>query len=178
MTVQPLGELVLSISSSTSSQKHVAEYNKQPSDSKGKNKVTGVTHCCTSTKTTSSNNLAKPGDRSTREPAIRTTEQSGDSNELRKQLLGKIQTLLSRYLVYPPVARQRGWQGKVSLAVDVNAIGELRNIRIAKSSGHHLLDVSASTALGRVQRVALADDWQGHTYSNMIVPVRYQLHTR
>jgi hypothetical protein len=40
---------------------------------------------------------------------------------IRNHLLGQLQTYLSRYLVYPPVARSRGWEGTVLLGLRVES---------------------------------------------------------
>lgn len=111
-----------------------------------------------------------------RNPAVKPPAQpASDVPSIRRQLLGVISSSLSKHLVYPPIARQRGWQGEVRLTVDVNPVGELRNVQIARSSGHRLLDMSAKKALNDVRQVAMATDWQGRSYTNMMVPVRYQL---
>lgn len=109
----------------------------------------------------------------------RQLPQSGSNlQSVRRQLLGVISSNLSKHLVYPPVARQRGWQGEVRLTVDVNRTGELKNVQIAHSSGHRLLDMSAKKALNDVRQVAMATDWQGRNYTNMMIPVRYQLNSQ
>ena len=107
--------------------------------------------------------------------AKQSTQAGGDAQSVRRQLLGAITSSLSKHLVYPPVARQRGWQGEVRLTVDVNRTGELKNVQIARSSGHRLLDMSAKKALNDVRQVAMASNWQGRTYANMMIPVKYKL---
>ncbi|MFO0986198.1 MAG: energy transducer TonB [Alphaproteobacteria bacterium] len=54
-----------------------------------------------------------------------------------------------RFLRYPQLARERGWEGVVVLAVQVGAGGEALSVGIAKSSGHGLLDASAVDAVRR-----------------------------
>ena len=107
--------------------------------------------------------------------ANQSAQVRNDAQSARRQLLGVITSSLSKHLVYPPVARQRGWQGEVRLSVDVNHTGELKNVQIARSSGHRLLDMSAKKALNDVRQVAMASNWQGRAYANMMVPVKYQL---
>lgn len=104
-----------------------------------------------------------------------TVRSIADNHAIRQHLLGRIQSKLSRYLVYPTMAHQRGWQGEVQLAVDVHPSGDLENIHITRSSGYRVLDYSAQQALIEVKRIAMAVNWQGHTYTNMTVPVKYKL---
>lgn len=48
---------------------------------------------------------------------------------------------------YPRLARQRGWEGLVSLQVRVNALGEVEDVWVEGSSGHGVLDQAALTAV-------------------------------
>ncbi len=48
---------------------------------------------------------------------------------------------------YPPVARRRGWEGKVLLDVAVDARGRASGVKIAESSGRRVLDDSAVRAV-------------------------------
>lgn len=68
-------------------------------------------------------------------------------------LLGDIQTRLSRYLSYPPLARTRGWQGTVTVGFDLVPDGRLRRIHVTRSSGYDVLDRAAVDALARVERL-------------------------
>lgn len=44
---------------------------------------------------------------------------------------------------YPPIARRRGYQGKVILEVLVSRKGEVKELMLSKSSGHPILDKAA-----------------------------------
>jgi periplasmic protein TonB len=50
---------------------------------------------------------------------------------------------------YPGIARDRGWEGKVLLAVEVLANGRSGTMSIATSSGHPILDDAAMQAVRR-----------------------------
>ena len=97
-------------------------------------------------------------------------------NEAARALIrGHLETDLSRYFSYPPIARQRGWQGHVHVAFTVQADGQLTDARVTQSSGYHVLDVSALEALRRVGRLPQAREWlQGETLT-MELPVIYRL---
>ena len=102
-------------------------------------------------------------------------ESNGQDAGFRNQLQGELQTRLSRYLVYPPLARARGWEGRVLLAFNIETDGQLENIRVAQSSGFAVLDDSALNSLYQVGRLAEAVAWlQGHPLT-MQIPVIYQL---
>lgn len=95
--------------------------------------------------------------------------------ENRNQLLGQLQTGLSRYLVYPPLARSRGWEGTVLLELRVESDGHLDKIRVERSSGYAVLDHSALNSLNRLGRLAEASAWLDGRSVDMQLPVIYRL---
>jgi protein TonB len=88
---------------------------------------------------------------------------------------GHLETDLSRYFSYPPIARQQGWQGHVRVAFTVQADGQLTGARITHSSGYHILDASALEALHRVGRLPQAREWLHGQALTMELPVVYRL---
>jgi protein TonB len=50
-------------------------------------------------------------------------------------------------VVYPPLARRLGWQGKVVLAFIINPNGTIKEPQIVQGSGHEVLDQNALEAL-------------------------------
>jgi TonB family protein len=175
---RPLGELSLNFATSTAESKR---FNALPVKKSGGFELSTVGKPIVkrykSTPNAPRTGVAADSNRHNAEMIQRQRPDDGDMHAIRQHLLGQIETRLSRYLVYPPVAQQRGWQGEVRLAVDVNPVGELANIQIAQSSGHRLLDLSAKQALTQVRRLVLAADWRGRVYTNMMVPIRYQLNS-
>lgn len=93
----------------------------------------------------------------------------------RNQLLGQLQTGLSRYLVYPPLARSRGWEGTVLLGLRVESDGHLDKIRIERSSGYAVLDHSALNSLNRLGQLAEVSAWLNGRGMDMQLPVIYRL---
>lgn len=175
----PVGDLSLSFASSeanSDSTNPVQERKNTKDESSDNHKPHKDTKL--SSRTNSHSRLSNAVNRAEKSADQRSSETKENARSVQKQLLGKIKSRLSNYLVYPPVARQRGWQGEVRLTLDVNEVGQLENIRIAKSSGHPLLDLSAKRALNNVGREALVKDWQGHGYTHMIIPVKYQLNSQ
>lgn len=93
----------------------------------------------------------------------------------RNQLLGTLQTQLSQFLVYPPLARRRGWEGTVLLGLRVESDGHLDRIHIEQSSGYAVLDHSALNSLIRLGHLADASAWLNGHDMEMQLPVIYRL---
>lgn len=95
--------------------------------------------------------------------------------KLHNQLMGELQTHLSRYLAYPPLARERGWEGTVLLGLRVESDGHLEKIRIERSSGYAVLDHSALNSLSRLGHLAGASLWLNGRGVDVQLPVIYRL---
>jgi protein TonB len=63
--------------------------------------------------------------------------------------LAMVRERIARTLVYPPRARRMGWEGHVSIAFLLLAEGEIRDLRVMRTSGHSLLDGAALAAVER-----------------------------
>lgn len=76
---------------------------------------------------------------------------------------------------YPSTARSRGWQGKVTLRVQVSAEGRSESVAVEQSSGHDILDESALDAVRQWQFVPAR---RGDTAvaSSVLVPIIFTLH--
>jgi TonB family protein len=108
-------------------------------------------------------------------PAPKVPNKAATSEATRALIRGHLETDLSRYFSYPPIARQRGWQGHVRVAFTVQADGQLTGARITHSSGYHILDASALEALHRVGRLPQAREWLHGQALTMELPVVYRL---
>jgi protein TonB len=106
-----------------------------------------------------------------REPAAAGAPVTDTASQVQARLLSE----LARYFEYPSLARQRGWQGEVWLAVRVETDGQLRAPRVARSSGFAVLDQSALHSLARVPRLAEVEAWHVSTALDLRVPVIYRL---
>lgn len=96
---------------------------------------------------------------------------SEGGNHLRTFLV----TQLERYFVYPMLARRRGWQGEVAVALRIESDGRVRALRVARSSGYAVLDRDALATLNRIGVLPHAGPWlPGHTVDTE-VPVVYRL---
>ncbi len=90
-------------------------------------------------------------------------------------LSGKIQTQLDRYLVYPRIARLRGWEGKVILGLRLTKNGKFEKIKIMESSGYSLLDNTALEALNKLNENTTHISWLQGYNTDLLLPVVYQL---
>jgi len=91
----------------------------------------------------------------------------------------KIRSALLKALLphfdYPPVARRRGWQGRVNIGLHVEADGDLTRIRLVESSGHALLDRAAVRNVTELRSIPRAAQWLEGNGMDVVLPVRYQL---
>jgi len=85
--------------------------------------------------------------------ATRSTE-SVALNNLRQQLK---ETIRARF-TYPRMARRMGWEGLVGLSLHIENDGSLNQIRIARSSGHKVLDDNARKTIQSIGRLQLASN--------------------
>lgn len=76
---------------------------------------------------------------------------------------------------YPAAARRRGLQGIVLLEVLVNPAGRVEELRLARSSGHSLLDRAASKTV-RAWRFVPGRRGNKKIAMWVRVPVRFELH--
>lgn len=107
---------------------------------------------------------------------LRATASITETKEgLQNHLLGVLKTRLSQYLTYPPLARHRGWEGKVLLGLHVEPDGRFERIRIERGSGYAVLDDSALDSLKRLDNLVEARVWLGGRSIDMQLPVIYKL---
>ncbi|HOI17984.1 MAG TPA: energy transducer TonB [Geobacteraceae bacterium] len=62
-----------------------------------------------------------------------------------------IRDIIEKNLTYPPLAERNGWTGKVVVYFSVQRDGQVRDIRIVKSSGHDILDEKVIETIRKVQ---------------------------
>jgi protein TonB len=106
---------------------------------------------------------------------IKDTASHSSTSHVRNQILGQLQTNLSRYLAYPPLARQRGWEGTVLLGLRVDSDGHIEGVHVTNSSGYAILDNSALNSLTQISRLAETVVWLNGKGIDMQLPVIYRL---
>ena len=90
------------------------------------------------------------------------------------QLRARLESTLNAHLSYPLLARKRGWQGTVRLALHIDERGRVVKAEVAESSGHRLLDRAALEGLARA-RLETDDGWLAPGDFDMVVPVTFRL---
>lgn len=96
------------------------------------------------------------------------------SSNIANNMVQYLETEFRTRFKYPLVARKRGWQGKVVVAMDVSKAGHIHNINIKQSSGHAILDnnaVRTFEAIGNIN--SLRKDH--HRDYRLSIPVIYKL---
>ena len=73
-------------------------------------------------------------------------------NHLRQQLKEMIRTRFT----YPRMARRMGWEGLVGLSLHIEDDGSLNQVRVARSSGHKVLDDNARKTIQSIGRIQVA----------------------
>lgn len=82
-----------------------------------------------------------------------------------------LRAIIQRHLVYPGVARRKGWEGKVLLSFIICGNGRAREVTVLESSGRDLLDRHA------LQTVAMITDFPASAAeARVILPVVYRLY--
>lgn len=105
-----------------------------------------------------------------------TTSQATAGAMLESYLLGRLQHELSRYLRYPQLARERGWQGTVVIGVAVAPSGALSGTRLLQSSGYALLDEVSLAGLRHVRHLPFPVPHSGMTAPvEVVLPIRFRL---
>jgi TonB family protein len=106
---------------------------------------------------------------------------AGDEDELRARVvdalpqgptvderLEEIRRRLQAALRYPPIARQRGLEGVAWLRFEIDRDGSARDVALARSSGHPVLDDAARRAADEAEHLP----W---VYGRIEVPIRFAL---
>ncbi len=105
-----------------------------------------------------------------------TTSASNMSHDaVRSTLLTKIKIKFTQHFRYPQFAQRKGWQGKVSLAFDINKQGNINNIHIKNSSGYAVLDQAAHNSLNKIKKIVI-NDWPFRAKQSFNLPVIYKLY--
>ena len=101
--------------------------------------------------------------------------QQSSSLSVSERVSAALQSQLAERFEYPWLARKRGWQGQLTLSLHIDHTGAVSQWRVARTSGHNVLDRSALKAARQIDRLPQADQLLDGKSLNLSIPVRYQL---
>ena len=82
--------------------------------------------------------------------------------------------LVTQRLSYPAIARRKGWQGVVILALHIESDGLISDLHVNETSGYAALDKAAIKSL-QLASIPGARQWlHGHSI-DMLIPIEYRL---
>jgi len=91
------------------------------------------------------------------------------------QLRTLLTSALAAHFRYPRLARQYGWQGRVQVDVRVDTDGQVHPLRVARSSGHSVLDRHALDTLAHIGALPSLVRWLDGKPVDVQVPIVYRL---
>lgn len=89
--------------------------------------------------------------------------------------LARLQAWLDRHKDYPARARSRRQQGVVMLQFSMDRVGRVLDYRIARSSGHRLLDHAVEKMIRRAEPLPALPDRLGSGRLELVLPIRFSL---
>ena len=98
-----------------------------------------------------------------------------NSTDIKKRLLKRVDAEIKKYIIYPDIARKRGWEGLVMIGFQFSDAGLIRNVHLFKSSGFPILDQSALNAFQQISHIQFMDTIPTKSSKILHVPIEFQL---
>ena len=99
---------------------------------------------------------------------------SPSQEESDRHLRSSVLELVTQRLSYPAIARRKGWQGVVILALHIESDGLISDLHVNETSGYAALDKAAIKSL-QLASIPGARQWlHGHSI-DMLIPIEYRL---
>ena len=99
---------------------------------------------------------------------------SPSQEESNRHLRSSVLELVTQRLSYPAIARRKGWQGVVILALHIESDGLISDLHVNETSGYAALDKAAIKSL-QLASIPGARQWlHGHSI-DMLIPIEYRL---
>lgn len=99
----------------------------------------------------------------------------GVSADAMRQYRMSLASAARRFKRYPPLARARGWEGTVEVALMVSSQRAMPEVVLVHSSGHELLDEQAQTMVSQaVRETTLPAELKGRDF-RVQLPVQFSL---
>ncbi|MFW6080863.1 MAG: TonB family protein [Desulfosalsimonas sp.] len=89
--------------------------------------------------------------------------------------LDSIRAAIERNKQYPPIARRRRLEGRVSVSFEISGKGEVFNVSIAGSSGFSVLDEAAVAAVRDAGSFGPPPEQAGSTPLKIQIPIAFEL---
>ncbi len=106
--------------------------------------------------------------------AAETTRAGVSADDLRQYRMA-LAIAARRFMHYPPLARERGWQGRVEVAVSVSAWQRAPAVTLLRSSGHVALDEQALAMLEQAAAsTLLPESLKGRDF-RVLLPIEFSL---
>lgn len=116
-----------------------------------------------------------PGSRDKKSTSIASLPQKAATPSSGEQISLEIHRLLAARFTYPPLALIQGYQGRVLVAVSIEANGKIARATLAHSSGYRILDLAAIESVLAIRRVPQLQQWLRGRSISINVPVDYRL---
>ena len=108
------------------------------------------------------------------EPTPRPVREVVNADDLRQYRIS-LATSARRFKRYPPLARERGWEGTVELEVTVNSALPMPEVALIRSSEHSVLDDQALEMMAQAGRVtAMPEGLKGRDF-RFKLPIKFSL---
>ena len=109
-----------------------------------------------------------------KESNVNTNITSPTSKNIKSRAKYKIGTIENPHPEYPIIARKKGWQGRLLLAVHIDKNGNVLNVHVKETSGFEVLDkVSVKTI--RDWKFLPARHGDSNVEDNINIPVSFKL---
>ncbi len=107
--------------------------------------------------------------------AAAETRRAGVNADALRQYRMALAIAARRFKHYPPLARERGWQGRVEVVVSVSAWQRAPAVALLRSSGHVALDEQALAMLEQAAAsTLLPESLQGRDF-RVLLPIEFSL---
>ena len=101
-------------------------------------------------------------------------ERGGIGGDASLMVQAALRKAMLPYFDYPLLARRRGWEGRVRIALLVQPDGDLTDMHVLESSGYRVLDQAALEDLREVGRLPQATAWLDGKQMDVVLPVQYR----
>lgn len=86
-----------------------------------------------------------------------------------------VATAAKRFKVYPPLARERGWEGTAEIAIETGSLAAPAEIALLRSSGKKIIDQAALEMITQAVRATnLPEGLRGQPF-RVVLPVQFSL---